>query len=108
MRPFPAGRWHIFLLVVSFAIGFCPQGVHAQNLSASDVLKKVSETYRSVSSYSVVGEKKVVRGTDNTAMGPLHGRGPGAIPEEHEKHDVQITLIASSPINGAGSNGRCN
>lgn len=84
-----------FLRVFSLAICVSSYRAYAQDLSASDVLKKVAETYRQASSLSVVAEKKVEIDTD-TRMEVT--RNPGEIPAgSHEAHDVQVTLITASP-----------
>jgi hypothetical protein len=54
--------------VLFFAIGLCAHGAHAQELSASDLLKKVVETYERVSSFSIVAEKKVDLDTDTNGQ----------------------------------------
>jgi outer membrane lipoprotein-sorting protein len=76
-----------FLAVLSLAIGLCACSAHAQDLSASDLLKKIAETYRQVSSFSVVAEKKVDLDTDTTGS----REGPA-----HMSDDIQVTLMASS------------
>lgn len=48
-----------FLVVLFLAIGVCPPGARAQEISASELLKRIAETYRQVSSFSVIAEKKV-------------------------------------------------
>jgi hypothetical protein len=43
-----------FLALLSFATGICPLSANVQDLCASEVLKKITETYRQVSSFSEV------------------------------------------------------
>lgn len=80
-----------FLAVLSFAIGLCPHGAHAQDLSASDLLKKVAETYRQVSSFSVSAEKKVDFDTEGRYIEPN-----GTLAGSHQSDQIQVTLMASS------------
>lgn len=70
------------------------QGVHARELSASDVLKKVAETYRLASSFSVVAEKKVDLDTDTSGERYVAPTGLEVGPS-HKSADIQITLMAS-------------
>lgn len=80
-----------FLIVLWLAICFSSCGAHAQDLSASDVLKKVAETYRQASSYSVVAEKTVEQDTEaryTDVNGNLLGSSVSG--------DVEITLMVSS------------
>ncbi len=83
-----------FLAVLSFAISFCPHGAHAQDLSASDLLKKIAETYQHVSSFSVVAGKKVDLDTD---PGRTEDVGPNVVQAgSHQSDDIQVTLMVSS------------
>ena len=82
-----------FLAVLSFAIGFCPRGAHAQDPSASDLLKKIDETYRQISSYSVVAERKVDLDTDPGGQG--YGEPNVVHTGSHESHDIQVTMMVS-------------
>ena len=82
-----------FLAVLSFAISLFPHSAYAQDLSASDLLKKITETYRQVSSFSVVAGKKVDLDTDTRgeiSVNPnvVHGGS-------HQSYDIQLTLMAS-------------
>jgi outer membrane lipoprotein-sorting protein len=52
-------RSNKLLVGVSFALVFCPYGARAQHLSAADILRKVSERYRQVSTFSLVAENEV-------------------------------------------------
>lgn len=86
-----------FRAVLTFFIGFCPHVVHAQELSASDILKKIAETYEGVSSFSVVAEKKVDIDTDtigemNNQLNPKNEVRVGS----HESEYIQVTLVASN------------
>ena len=76
-----------FLALLSFAIGLCACSARAQDLSASDLLKKIAETYQQASTFSVVAEKKVDLDTDTT------GTREGAA---HMSDDIQVTLMAAS------------
>lgn len=80
-----------FLAILSFATGLCPHGAHAQDLSANDVLNKVAETYRQVSSFRVIAEKKVDFDTEGRYIEPN-----GSLAGSHQSDDIQATLIASS------------
>jgi outer membrane lipoprotein-sorting protein len=80
-----------FLAVLSFAIGLSPLGAHAQDLSASDVLKKVAESYQQVSSFSVVAGKKIELDTEGGYIGPN-----GTLPGSRMSYDIQATLMYSS------------
>lgn len=63
------------------------QGVHAQDLSASELLRKIAKTYEQASTFSVVAEKKVDLDTDTN--GSLEGPA-------HMSDDIQVTLMVSS------------
>jgi outer membrane lipoprotein-sorting protein len=80
-----------FLAVLSFAVGVCPHGAHAQDLSASDILKRVAQTYRQVSSFTVVAEKKVDFDTERRVDGPDGAQLVGT----EMSYDIQVTLMAS-------------
>jgi outer membrane lipoprotein-sorting protein len=92
-------RRNRLLAVLSFAFGFCPNGAHAQDLSAADILKKVAESYRQVSTFSVVAEKTVELDTDTSGerYSPGNLDGPNVVVVgSHESEDIQVTLMASS------------
>jgi outer membrane lipoprotein-sorting protein len=88
------------LLVALFcAFGFCPYGARAQSLSAADILQKVAERYRQVSTYSVVAEKAVDLNTD--ATGEIHNPYKALPPNtvvagSNQSEYIQVTLLASS------------
>jgi len=84
-----------FLAVLSFAIGGCPHGAHAQDLPASDLLKKVDEHYRQISSFSVVGERRVELDTDTSGQRYAQPTGTEVGPS-HKSYDIQVTLMASN------------
>lgn len=85
------------LVVLSFTIGLFPHGAHAQNLSPADILKKVAENYRRVSSFSVVAEKKVELDTDTSGEKYRPGNLEGVVSGgSHESEDILVTLMASS------------
>ena len=77
--------------------GVSPQGAHAQDLSASDILTKISETYRQVSSFSVVAEKRVDfdrdSGRENTGVGDPNY---GMFEFGHWSEDIRVTLMTSA------------
>jgi outer membrane lipoprotein-sorting protein len=84
------------LAVLFFAIGLCAHGAHAQDLSASDLLRKIAERYRQVSSFSAVAEKKVDLDTDRMGeryirLDPNEGEAGS-----HESDEIQLTLMASN------------
>jgi outer membrane lipoprotein-sorting protein len=85
----------IRIVALSFIIFLCPHGAHAQDISASDVLKKITETYRQVSSFSIVAERKVELDTDV----PLAAYGADKVWEtgggSQQSANVQVTMIAS-------------
>jgi Predicted periplasmic protein (DUF2092) len=81
-----------FLAMLSFATGLCPHGAHAQDLSASDVLKKAAETYRQASSFSIVAEKRVDLDTDTSGERYVAPTGIEVGPS-HKSDDIQITLM---------------
>jgi outer membrane lipoprotein-sorting protein len=72
------------------------QDAQAQELTASDLLKKIAETYGRVSSFSAIAEKKVELDTDTS--GKMSQRlQPNVIYAGSEESDeIQITLMASS------------
>jgi outer membrane lipoprotein-sorting protein len=80
-------RSNKLLAALAFAFGFCPYGACAQDLSAADILQKVAERYRQVSTYSVAAEKAV----DLDAQPPNNHRGGF-----HQSEYIQVTLLASS------------
>jgi outer membrane lipoprotein-sorting protein len=84
-----------FLVILSFAIFLCAPGVHAQDLSASDLLKKIDEHYRQVSSFSVVAERKVDLDTDTSGERYLQ-INPDISAGTHQSADIQVTMMASS------------
>jgi outer membrane lipoprotein-sorting protein len=71
------------------------QGTQAQELSASDVLKKIAETYEQMRGFSVVAEKKVELDTDTRALGIVD---ENLVASSHGSDTVQVTLIAASPL----------
>jgi outer membrane lipoprotein-sorting protein len=79
-----------FLAVLSLAVSLCPLGAYAQELSASDVLKKVAETYGHVSSFSVIAGKRVDFDTEGRYIEPN-----GALMGSRQSDDIQATLMAS-------------
>ncbi len=83
-----------FLAPLSLAIGLCQPSAHAQDLSASDLLKKIDQTYRQVSSFSVAAEKKVDLDTDTTLQG-IYDRPESRVGPSHDSYDIQVTLMAS-------------
>jgi outer membrane lipoprotein-sorting protein len=86
-----------FLVVLSFTFGLFPHGAHAQNLSPADILKKVAENYRGVSSFSVVAEKKVELDTDTSGEKYRPGNLEGVVSGgSYESDDILVTLMASS------------
>jgi outer membrane lipoprotein-sorting protein len=76
-----------FQVALYFAICFYPHRVHAQDLSATDLLRKIAETYQHASSFSIVAEKKVVIDTDPGIYSEVVG--------SHQSHDIKVTLIVS-------------
>jgi outer membrane lipoprotein-sorting protein len=81
-----------FLVALFSTIGLCAHGTYAQDVSASDLLKKVADTYRQASSYKIVAEKSVKLDTEweITAGGP---RDPSNF---HRSDNIQVALSASS------------
>ena len=78
--------------------GVSPQGAYEQERSASDLLKKISETYRQVSSFSVVAEKKVAMDTDRgRAREGVGDPNPYATyVGHHRSEDIRVTLMTST------------
>ena len=92
-------RSNKLLAALSFAFGFCPYSAPAQDLSAADILQKVAERYRQVSTYSVVAEKTVDLNTDPT--GEIHNPYKALPPNtvvvgSNQSEYIQVTLLASS------------
>jgi len=73
-------------------ISFFPYGAHAQDLSSGDLLKKIAETYRQISSFSAVAEKKLDYEAEAGYIGPS-----GNLEGSQMSYDIQVTLMASSP-----------
>ena len=72
-----------------------PQGTQAQDLSASDVLQKIAETYRQLSSFSAVAEKKIDRDTDTSGKRQIYAE-PVIYGGSHESDEIQITMMTSN------------
>jgi outer membrane lipoprotein-sorting protein len=72
-----------------------PQGAHAQDLAASDVLKKIAETYRRLSSFSAVAERKVDLDTDTSGKRQIYSE-PEIYPGSHDSEEIEITMMASN------------
>lgn len=84
------------LTVISFLFG-CPYCAHAQNLSAADILKKVAEKYRLVSSISVVAERKVELDTDTSEEKYSAGNVEGTVSGSFAASQLmEVTLMVSS------------
>jgi outer membrane lipoprotein-sorting protein len=81
--------------VLSFAVGLFPLSVYAQDLSASDLLKKIGETCREMSSYSVVAERKVDLDT-NTTLQTLYAAPDASYGPSHGTDVIKVSLMASS------------
>ncbi|HVU44973.1 MAG TPA: hypothetical protein VHD85_02540 [Terracidiphilus sp.] len=77
------------------AIGLCSHRADGQNLSASDLLNKIAQTYRQISSFRVVAAKRVDFDQNATMQPYVDPRGiqEGAL---HESEEVRVTLMVSS------------
>ncbi len=64
---------------VMVATSLFPHSAHAQDLSAGEILNNVAETYRQVSSFSLVAEGKIDRDTN-----------------VHDTEFIEVTLITSN------------
>jgi len=80
------------LIALSFTVGLCPHGAHAQDLSPGDLLKKVAGTYREALSFKIVAEKTVELAT----VGENNVGGTQVHSNFHQSDNIQVTLMASS------------
>jgi outer membrane lipoprotein-sorting protein len=83
------------IAMLSFVGLLSPQGAYAQGPSASDLLEKIAQTYRQVSSFSVVAEKKVDLDTDTRGEMSLNPNPNVVHAGSHESYDIQVALMAS-------------
>jgi len=100
MRGFPPARSQISFLSACLAVLFAisPHGALAQDLSASDLLKKISEAYRRVSSFSVVAEERIELESDTSGERIYDRTRSGAHVHGgfYTSGDIQVTLMTSS------------
>jgi len=97
VRRFPPGRSQVFFLSACFAVLFAisPHCAQAQDLSASDLLKKIAETYRHLSTFSVAAERRFALESDASEEHLYNNTGISGGPYlEHD--DIEVTLMASS------------
>jgi outer membrane lipoprotein-sorting protein len=84
-----------------FAIGFFSYGAQAQDLSASDILNKIAESYQRISNFSVVAEKKVDLDTDTSGRKYVAANADAGNTEvvyvgSHQSEYIQVRLLLSS------------
>ena len=80
------------LAILFFAMWLFPHAAHAQDPSASDLLKKIAETYERVPAFSVVAEKTVDLDTDTSGQEYIVPKRE-QIGASHESHYFQVTLM---------------
>jgi outer membrane lipoprotein-sorting protein len=85
-----------FLAFLGIVIGLFPHGAHAQDPSASEILKKVAERYSRISSLSVVSEKKVDLDPDASGVSFDDLNSGKVYVGSHQDHEIQVRLMESS------------